>query len=175
MKLSKTITTKQHQWKTTSTVENLNGWPQWKMTSMEDDLNRRQLQWKTTSMQDDLNWWWPQFKTTSVEDDLDGRWHQWKTTLIKDNVRQPQWKMNSMKDNLNERRPQLKTTSMKDDLNGNIKGLTLAWLARQFCTELGPAQPQLVSTFSYKCMLNLNNRIWRKKVAKRKRTKLLVI
>ena len=34
--------------------------PKWKMTSMDDDLNRRQpdggrTQWKTNSMEDDLN------------------------------------------------------------------------------------------------------------------------
>ena len=28
---------------------------QWKMTSVEDDLNGRRTQWKTTSMEDDLN------------------------------------------------------------------------------------------------------------------------
>ena len=29
--------------------------PQWKMTSMEDELNERRPQWKTTSMKDNLN------------------------------------------------------------------------------------------------------------------------
>ena len=33
---------------------------------------------------------------------------------------------------------------MEDNLNGSLTGLTLAYLARKFCTELGPVQPQLV-------------------------------
>ena len=50
---------------------------------MEDNLNGRHLngrrpQWKTTSMEDDLNRRRPQGKTTSMEDDLNGRRHQWK-------------------------------------------------------------------------------------------------
>ena len=51
---------------------------------------------------------------------------------------------------LNGRHPQLKMTSMEDDLNGSQPKwkpyrLTLACLASQFCTDLGPAQPQLVN------------------------------
>ena len=48
--------------------------------------------------------------------------------------------MTSMEDDLNGRQPQWKTTAMEEDLNGS-----LPCLASQFCTELGPAQPQLVS------------------------------
>ena len=45
---------------------------------MEDDLNGRclngrQPQWKTTSMEDDLNGRRPQWKLTLKEDDLKGR------------------------------------------------------------------------------------------------------
>ena len=56
-----------------------------------------------------------------------------------------------MEDNLNGRWPQWKTTSMEEYLDGSRpqwklyrKQMTLACLASQFCTELGPAQPQLV-------------------------------
>ena len=71
-----------------------------------------------------------------------------------------------MEDNLNGGRPQWKMTSMEDDLNGRQpKGKNISieeyldvsrpqWmdrkqmlLASQFCTELGPAQPQLVILF----------------------------
>ena len=47
--------------------------PQWKQTSIEDDLNGRQPQWKTTTMEDNLNGRQPQWKTTSIEDDLNVR------------------------------------------------------------------------------------------------------
>ena len=52
-----------------------------------------------------------------MEDNLNGKQYQWKTTSMEDeiNVRQPQWKIT-----------------------------TLACLASQFYSELGPAQPQLV-------------------------------
>ena len=52
-----------------------------------------------------------------------------------------------MEDHLNRRQPQWKTTSMKDHINGRQpqwKMTTLACLASQFRSELGPAQPQLV-------------------------------
>ena len=51
-----------------------------------------------------------------------------------------------MEDNFNGRQPQWKITAMEKDLNGS-----LPCLASQFCTELGPAQPQLVS---FKCHKN---------------------
>ena len=63
------------------------------------------------------------------------------------NGRQPRWKTTSMKDNLNGKQHQLKTTSMADEINvrqPQWKMTTLACLASQFCSELGPAQPQLV-------------------------------
>ena len=96
---------------------------------MEDDLNGRQSQWKTTSMEDDLNGRQPQWKMTSFEDNLNGR--------------QPWWKTTSMEDSLNGRQSQLKTTSRKP----YRKQMTSACLASKSCTELGPAQPQLVVTF----------------------------
>ena len=77
-----------------------------------------------------------------MEDDLNGRQPQWKTTTMEDdhNERRPQMKTTSIEDELNGRRSQWKTTSRKPYL----KQTTLASLASQFCTELGPAQPQLV-------------------------------
>ena len=65
-------------------------------------------QWKTTSMENDLNGRRPQRKMTSMEDVLNGRLPQWKTTLMEDylNERQPQWKTISMENNLNGRQPQ---------------------------------------------------------------------
>ena len=65
-----------------------------------------------------------------MEDDLNGRLPQLNTITMKDNLngRRPQWKTTSMEGNLNGRRTQWKMTSME---------------ASQFCTELGPAQPQL--------------------------------
>ena len=65
-----------------------------------------------------------------MEDNINGRYL---------NGRQAQWKMTSTEDDLNGRKPQWKTTAMEEDLNGS-----LPCLASQFCTELGPAQPQLV-------------------------------
>ena len=103
--------------------DNLNGrQPKWKTTLMEDDLNGRQPQWKMTIMEDDHNGRQPQLKTNSMEDDLNGR-------------------QTSMEDDLNGRRPQWKTTSRKS----YRKQMTSACLASKSCTELGPAQPQLVS------------------------------
>ena len=46
-----------------------------------------------------------------------------------------------MEDNLNG-----KKMSMEDNLNLNKK-MTLACLVSQFCTKLGPAQPQLVYSY----------------------------
>ena len=68
-----------------------------------------------------------------MEDDLNGRQPQWKITSMKDHIngRQPRWKTTAMEDEINVRQPQWKMT-------------TLAYLASQFCSELGPAQPQLV-------------------------------
>ena len=48
------------------------------MTSMENDLNEKGHQWKgpqykTTSMEEDLNRRQPQWKTNSIEDNLNGR------------------------------------------------------------------------------------------------------
>ena len=48
----------------------IGGRPQWKMTSMEDDINGRRPQWKMISMEDELNERRPQWKTTSMEDNL---------------------------------------------------------------------------------------------------------
>ena len=41
---------------------------------MEENLNGRQPQWKTTSMEDDL------------ENNLNGRRPKWRTTLIEDDI-----------------------------------------------------------------------------------------
>ena len=75
-----------------------------------------------------------------MEEDLDGRRPQWKTT--------------SMEDDLNGRRSKWKTPSMEDDLKvitplPYLKQITLVSLASKFSTELGPAQPQLVSPLIY--------------------------
>ena len=60
-----------------------------------------------------------------------------------------------MEEDLNGGQPQWKTTSMEDNFEGRTsrpqwkpyrKQMTLA---SQFCTELGPAQPQLVFLISY--------------------------
>ena len=62
--------------------------------------------------------------------------------------------MTSMEDNLNGRQTIWRTTSMEDDINGRQpqwKMTALACLTSQFCSELGPAQPQLV------CLFNQNN------------------
>ena len=124
--------------------DDLNGrWPQWKMTSMKDDLNGKRPQWKTTSMEDDLNGRRPQWKTTTMEDNHNRRQRQRKTTSIEDGIR-PHWKTTSMEDDLNGRQYQWKTTSRKP----YRKQMTSAWLASKSCTELGPAQPQLVSSSS---------------------------
>ena len=98
---------------------------------MKDDLNGRQTQWKLTLKEDDIN----------------GRQHQWKTTTMEDdhNERRPQMKTTSIEDELNGRRSQWKTTSRKP----YRKQMTSACLASRSCTELGPAQPQLVSIFYY--------------------------
>ena len=78
-----------------------------------------------------------------MKDNLNGRRPQWKMTSIEDelNGRQPQLKTLSMEDDFNGRQPQWKTTSMEDGLKGRQPS--------QLCNELGPAQPQLVYTFSY--------------------------
>ena len=52
-----------------------------------------------------------------------------------------------MENNLNGRQTIWRTTSMEDDINGRQpqwKMTTLACPTSQFCSELGPAQPQLV-------------------------------
>ena len=90
-------------------------------TSMEDDLNGAQPQWKTTSIEADLNRRWPPYKITLMEDNLNGRLSKWKNNLYGE---WPQWK-------LTLRKPYRRQ-------------MTLTCLASQFCTELGPAQPQLV-------------------------------
>ena len=121
------------------------------MTTMEDDHNGRWPQWKTTSMEDNLNG----RQRTSIEQDFNGRWPQWKTTSIEDNLygRQPRWKTTLMEDNLNGRRPQWKKNvnggwpQWKKTLRKPYMKMTLACLVSQICTELGPAQPQLVSQF----------------------------
>ena len=45
---------------------------------MEDDLNGRSPQWKTTSMEDNLN-----------GDDINGRQPQWKMTTMEENISLP--------------------------------------------------------------------------------------
>ena len=85
-----------------------------------------------------------------------------------------------MEDNLNGRQPQWKTTPMEDDLNGKGKNtsmeeyldgsrpqwksyrkqMTLACLTRQFCTELGPGQPQLVIVLNCLTRLDYSNYIF---------------
>ena len=52
-----------------------------------------------------------------------------------------------MEDDINGRQPHWKRTSIEDDINRRQplwKMTTLACLTSQFCTELGPAQAQLV-------------------------------
>ena len=80
-----------------------------------------------------------------MEDNLNGRQPQWKTTSMEDNLnkRRPEWKTKSMEDELNGRQPQWKTTLRKP----YRKQMTSACIASRSCTELGPAQPQLVCTF----------------------------
>ena len=74
--------------------------------------------------------------------------------------------MTSMEDNLNGRQPIWRTTSMEDDINGRQpqwKMTTLACLTRQFCSELGQAQPQLdhfiIELLSF-CMTYLSILTW---------------
>ena len=93
---------------------------------MEEDLNGRQPKWKTTSMEDDLNGRHPQLKMTSMEDNLNGIRLKWK---------QPKGKNPSIEEYLIGSQPQWKP---------HRKQITLACLASQFRTELGPAQPQLL-------------------------------
>ena len=71
-----------------------------------------------------------------MQDDLNGRQPQWKTTSMEDklNGKKPQWTMTSLEDEMNGRQPQKKMT-------------ILACLVSQFCSKLGPAQPQIVSCF----------------------------
>ena len=70
-----------------------------------------------------------------MEDKLNGRKTQWNTNSVEN-----KWRITSMEDILNGRQRQWRMTSMED----NRMMTTLACLASQFCTELGPAQPQLV-------------------------------
>ena len=67
------------------------------IVSMEDDLDRRWPQWKTTSMKDDIN------GRRHQEDNL-----IFEKSLMEKNLngRQPQWKMNSMEYDLNVRKTQ---------------------------------------------------------------------
>ena len=53
-----------------------------------------------------------------------------------------------MEDKLNGRRPQWKTISMEDDIKEALQ-MTSACLASKSCTELGPAQPQLVTILKF--------------------------
>ena len=63
------------------------------------------------------------------------------------NGRQSQWETNSTEDDLNEVRLKWKMTSMEDDCD---KWKTTSNnQASQFCTLLGPAQPQLVISFNH--------------------------
>ena len=100
---------------------------------MEDDLNRRRPQRNTTLMKDDLNGRLPQWKTISMEDNLNGRLDKGKPTSIEEHINgsQPQWKPYK-------------------------KHMTLACLASQFRTELGPAQPQLVLLYCCSALSKLN-------------------
>ena len=68
-----------------------------------------------------------------MKDGLYGRQHQLKTTSIEDNF--------NVEEELNGSRPQWKPNRMQ---------MTLACLASQSCTELGPAQPQLAFIFKAK-------------------------
>ena len=92
-------------------------------------------------MEADPNGRQPQRKKTLKEDDLNGRRPQWKTTLMEDNLkgRGSQGKNTSMEEYLDGSQPQWKPYRNQ---------MTLACLASQFYTELGPAQPQLVFDFS---------------------------
>ena len=58
---------------------------------------------------------------------------------------------NTMENNLDERQPEWKTHLIKENYMGRkpYRKMTLACLASQLCTELGPAQPQLVYKYSY--------------------------
>ena len=88
-------------------------------------------------MEDELNGIIPQRKLNSMKDDLNGRQPQWKTTL--------------MEYDLKGRGSQGKNTSVEESrlqYTPYRKETTLACLASQFCTELGPAPPQLVFLFS---------------------------
>ena len=72
-------------------------------------------------------------RRTSIEDDPNGR--------------QPQWKTTPMEDDLNGMKTQWRTTSMEEDLKEALQeayDISLSCLVSQLCTELGPAQPQLV-------------------------------
>ena len=93
---------------------------------MEDNLNGRQPLWKTTSMEDNL-----------MEDNLNGRQPQWNTTSMEEQI--------SMEDNL----------QWKKTLKKPYRKMTLACIASQFCTELGPAQPQLVYNIYYSTVVHV--------------------
>ena len=131
---------------------------------MEDNLNGRQPQWKKNSTEDDLCGIWPQWKATSMEDELNGRWPQflfhiirliWILKVAEALTHDCSW--SSMEDNLNGRQPQWKTISMEQAFKEThhtgrraYRKMTLAFvasLASQSCSELGPAQPQLVFLF----------------------------
>ena len=68
--------------------------PEWKTTSMEDDLNGRQHQGKRISGEERLYGTRPHCKVISMEDNLNGRRHIGKNTSIEEylNGSQPQWK-----------------------------------------------------------------------------------
>ena len=93
--------------------------PQWKMTSMEDNLYGRQLLKRALNGRQPYNkndpGRMPYRKLTlsclasqvcfELGTNLNGRRPQWKTTSIEDDlkVRQPQWKKTSMEDDINGR------------------------------------------------------------------------
>ena len=57
-----------------------------------------------------------------------------------------------MEDDLNGRQLQWKQISMEDDIKEALQ--VAAYLASKSCTELGPAQPQLVQIFYQKSLIN---------------------
>ena len=107
---------------------------------MEDDLDRRQHQWKK-SLMEDTHGRQPLWNTTSMEDNFCVRQTQWKMTSM---GKKCQWRITSMEEDLKE-------ALQEDDLTKRqpYKKMASARLASQTCTEVGPAQPQLVFTFSH--------------------------
>ena len=110
------------------------------MTSQEDYLTGRQHHRNMTSQEDNLTGIGPHRKTNSQEGDQTGRRPQRKKTLKEVDVtgRWPHRMMNLQKKDLTGKWHHRHTTSQEADFT--------IFIASEFGSELGTAQPQLVTS-----------------------------